>query len=122
MTAPLLPAVDDRHDDRPTAWERLRDAWLTDPARLRLVSWLAPVLVTLLAAVLRIAGLAHPHTIVFDETYYVKDAWSLWVQGYEGAWGDDANALFANGDTSALQTTGAFVVHPPLGKWLIALG
>lgn len=122
MTAPLLPALDGRHDDRPTAWERLRDAWLEDPARLRLISWLAPVLVTLLAAVLRIAGIAHPHTIVFDETYYVKDAWSLWVHGYEATWGDKANELFATGDSGALQTAGAFVVHPPLGKWLIALG
>ncbi|WP_295035723.1 dolichyl-phosphate-mannose--protein mannosyltransferase, partial [uncultured Microbacterium sp.] len=122
MTAPLLPPLEERHDDRPTGWERLRDAWLGDPARLRLVSWLAPALVTLLAAVLRITGIGHPHAIVFDETYYVKDAWSLWVQGYEGTWGDKANELFASGDTSALQTAGSFVVHPPLGKWLIALG
>ena len=122
MTAPLLPGLDARIDGRPTAWERLRDAWLGDPARLRLVSWLAPTLITLLAAVLRIAGLGHPHTIVFDETYYVKDAWSLWVQGYEGSWRTGANEMFAKGDTSALEDTASFVVHPPLGKWLIALG
>ena len=122
MTAPLLPGLDARIDGRPTAWERLRDAWLGDPARLRLVSWLAPTLITLLAAVLRIAGLGHPHTIVFDETYYVKDAWSLWVQGYEGSWRTGANEMFAKGDTSALEETASFVVHPPLGKWLIALG
>ncbi|MBS1907597.1 MAG: phospholipid carrier-dependent glycosyltransferase [Actinobacteria bacterium] len=122
MTAPLLPGLDTRIDGRPTTWERLRDAWLGDPVRLRLVSWLAPALITLLAAVLRIAGLGHPHAIVFDETYYVKDAWSLWVQGYEGSWRSGANEMFAKGDTSALETTAAFVVHPPLGKWLIALG
>ncbi|WP_295012056.1 dolichyl-phosphate-mannose--protein mannosyltransferase [uncultured Microbacterium sp.] len=131
MTAPLLPVpgeiprtagADIVHDPRPTGWERVRDAWSDDPARRRLLSWLAPTLVTLLAAVLRIVGLGHPHTLVFDETYYVKDAWSLWVQGYEGVWQNDANALFARGDTSALGTAGAFVVHPPLGKWLIALG
>ncbi|PRB01947.1 dolichyl-phosphate-mannose--protein mannosyltransferase [Microbacterium sp. MYb64] len=122
MTAPLLPGLDARIDGRPTAWERLRDAWLGDPARLRLVSWLAPTLITLLAAVLRIVGLGHPHTIVFDETYYVKDAWSLWVQGYEGSWRTGANEMFAKGDTSALEDTASFVVHPPLGKWLIALG
>jgi len=122
VTAPLLPGLDARIDGRPTAWERLRDAWLGDPARLRLVSWLAPTLITLLAAVLRIAGLGHPHTIVFDETYYVKDAWSLWVQGYEGSWRTGANEMFAKGDTSALEETASFVVHPPLGKWLIALG
>jgi len=122
VTAPLLPGLDARIDGRPTAWERLRDAWLGDPTRLRLVSWLAPTLITLLAAVLRIAGLGHPHTIVFDETYYVKDAWSLWTQSYEGTWRTGANELFAKGDTSTLEDSAAFVVHPPLGKWLIALG
>jgi len=122
VTAPLLPGLDARIDGRPTAWERLRDAWLGDPARVRLVSWLAPTLITVLAAVLRIVGLGHPHTIVFDETYYVKDAWSLWVQGYEGSWRTGANEMFAKGDTSALEDTAAFVVHPPLGKWLVALG
>ncbi|GAA4491267.1 dolichyl-phosphate-mannose--protein mannosyltransferase [Microbacterium panaciterrae] len=122
MTAPLLPDVDVMRDARPTGWERLRDAWMQDPARLRLLSWLAPTLIVLLAAVLRIVGLGHPHTLVFDETYYVKDAWSLWTQGYEGSWRTGANDLFAKGDTSALQDTAAFVVHPPLGKWLIALG
>lgn len=109
-------------DDRPTAWERIRDAWILDPVRLRLLSWLAPTLITLLAGALRIVGLQHPHMIVFDETYYVKDAWSLWVQGYEGTWGNGANDMFPKGDTSALQDAAAFVVHPPLGKWLIALG
>ena len=122
MTAPLLPDVDVLQDHRPTGWERLRDTWMQDPARLRLLTWLAPTLITLLAAVLRIVGLGHPHTLVFDETYYVKDAWSLWTQGYEGSWRSGANDLFAQGDTSALETTAAFVVHPPLGKWLIALG
>src|SRR5690554_6515836 len=59
---------------------------------------------------------------MFDETYYVKDAWSLWTLGYEGTWADGANEAFAAGDTSALRDVGSFVVHPPLGKWIIALG
>jgi dolichyl-phosphate-mannose-protein mannosyltransferase len=122
VTAPLLPDLDVVRDARPTGWERLRDAWIEDPARQRLLAWLAPTLITLLAAALRIIGIAHPHTLVFDETYYVKDAWSLWTQGYEGSWRTGANDLFAKGDTSALESTAAFVVHPPLGKWLIALG
>lgn len=83
---------------------------------------LAPVLTTALAAVLRLANLGHPHELAFDETYYVKDAWSLWQLGYEGTWGDDANALFAQGDAGALGSTGGFIVHPPLGKWIIGLG
>src|SRR5690606_35822376 len=74
------------------------------------------------AAVLRLANLAHPHVLAFDETYYVKDAWSLWVLGYEGNWGEGANEEFLTGNDSALGTSGSYVVHPPLGKWIIALG
>lgn len=122
MTAPLLPSV----DLRPTAWERVRASWMLEPGRRRLMTWLAPLALTLFAGILRFANLGHPHSLAFDETYYVKDAWSLWVQGYEGVWRDadgaTANELFARGDTSALQTDTSFVVHPPLGKWIVALG
>lgn len=95
---------------------------LRDPEWAGTLGWLAPLVITALAAVLRLAGLAHPQTLAFDETYYVKDAWSLWALGYEGAWGDGANEAFVAGDTGALGSTGSFVVHPPLGKWIIALG
>jgi len=115
---PLLPPP----AERLTVWGRLRDRMLLDPDWSRVVRWLAPLVITALAAVLRLANLAHPHTLAFDETYYVKDAWSLWVLGYEGSWGDGANEAFLTGDTSALGETGSFVVHPPLGKWIIALG
>jgi len=87
-----------------------------------MLTWLAPTLVTLLAGVLRLVNLGHPHEIMFDETYYVKDAWALWEHGYESKWGDDADAQLAQGDASALKTEASFVVHPPLGKWIIALG
>lgn len=120
MTAPLPlfppPA------ERLTRWGRLRDQLLLDPDWHRVIRWLAPLVVTALAAVLRLANLAHPNVLAFDETYYVKDAWSLWTLGYEGTWGDGANEAFITGDTSTLTATGSFVVHPPLGKWMIALG
>ncbi|MGO1770698.1 MAG: hypothetical protein ACTHZX_12160, partial [Microbacterium sp.] len=45
---------------------------------------LVPMLITAVAAVVRFVALGHPHELVFDETYYVKDAWSLWNLGYEG--------------------------------------
>src|SRR5690606_796370 len=88
----------------------------------RLLAWAAPTLITLLAAALRLVNLSHPHQIMFDETYYVKDSWSLWTLGYEAKWADGADTQLLTGDDSALQTTGSFVVHPPLGKWIIALG
>ena len=59
---------------------------------------------------------------MFDETYYVKDACSLLVNGYEANWADNPNPAFEAGDTSGLGTTGEYVVHPQVGKWLIALG
>lgn len=107
---------------RPTRWGRLRDKVLHDPARMRHATWLAPVMVTLLAAALRLWNLGHPHELAFDETYYVKDAWSLWTLGYEGTWGDGANEQLLGGETGALDPSGSFIVHPPLGKWIIALG
>ena len=117
-TAPLLPPV----TERPTWFESVRDRVVAHPQLSRVMRWLAPTLVTVLAAALRLQNLQHPHELMFDETYYVKDSWSLWTQGYEGEWRDGADERFADGDTSSLKTTGSYVVHPPLGKWLIALG
>lgn len=120
MTAPvpLLPPL----DERLTRYGRLRDRILRDPDWGRMVHWFAPLVITALAAVLRLANLGHPHELAFDETYYVKDAWSLWTLGYEGTWGKDANEAFVTLQQLPLSDVGAFVVHPPLGKWLIALG
>ena len=59
---------------------------------------------------------------MFDEIYYVKDAYALWHNGYESVWSDNADELFAKGNFSALTLEPAYVVHPQLGKWLIGLG
>src|SRR5664279_2056078 len=77
--------------------------------------------VTLLAAVLRFADLGHPRALVFDEVYYARGAYSLLQLGYEGDWGDD-DGHFAQGDFSDLKTEGDYVVHPMVGKLLIAAG
>lgn len=105
-----------------TWFDRWRARVAADPARQRLFSWLAPTLVTLLAAVLRFAGLGHPDSIVFDETYYVKDAWSQWSLGYPAVWPENADVRFAGGETDIFRTAGSFVVHPPLGRILIGAG
>lgn len=84
--------------------------------------WVATALATALAAVLRLVGLDRVRALIFDETYYVKDAYSLMHLGYEGRWADDWDARFAAGDFSGLSATGSYVVHPPTGKWLIGLG
>lgn len=104
---------------------RLDDWWarvLRTPTRMRVWYWGAPIGVTLLAAVLRLWNLGSPHSLVFDETFYVKDAWSLSHLGYEGSWPDKADEQFNAGNTDIFTSSPSFVAHPPLGKWMIALG
>ena len=84
--------------------------------------WVATAIATLVAALIRLPGLGNVRTLIFDETYYVKDAWSLLTLGYEGTWAKDVDTAFANGDTSGLSAVGGYPVHPPTGKWLIAMG
>ena len=102
------------------------DAWwahlLSTPKRQQLWYWGGPLAMLLLAAVLRLWNLGSPHALIFDETYYVKDAYSLLRHGIEMNWAQGANPGFEAGDTSGLLGTPEFVVHPPLGKWMIALG
>ena len=111
---------------QPRTREQLR-AVLGLPSRLpsRVVTrngWVATVVTTLIAAFTRLWNLGSPHEIMFDETYYVKDAYSIWHLGYEGTWAQNANASFVRGNFSMLSPEASFVVHPPLGKWLIAMG
>lgn len=87
--------------------------------------WLGPVLVAVLAGAIRFRHLGRPRAVVFDETYYAKDAWSLLRLGYEGNWPDRKIAdpqILAHPQVISLSDTGAFVAHPPTGKWVIALG
>ena len=70
----------------------------------------------------RFVNLGYPNKLVFDETYYAKDAYSLLKFGYERNWPSNANSKIIAGDPDVMQDTAAFVVHPPLGKWLIAGG
>lgn len=95
---------------------------LAAPRARPLWEWIGPLSVTLLAAVLRLWNLGSPHSLVFDETYYVKDAYTLLELGYEGSWPNDPNPDFEAGDVDSYRESPSFVVHPPLGKWLIALG
>src|SRR5690606_8988960 len=53
---------------------------------------------------------------------YVKDAWTLLNLGYEGRWPAEANEFFNAGEVDGYSDAGSYVVHPPLGKWVIALG
>ncbi|SDN23029.1 dolichyl-phosphate-mannose--protein mannosyltransferase [Actinomyces ruminicola] len=92
------------------------------PKAVRVNGWIATAVAGAVAVLTRLVGLSHPHQLMFDEIYYVKDGYALWRNGYESAWSDGANELFAQGDFSALTTDPSYVVHPQLGKWLIGLG
>ena len=95
---------------------------LGSPRRQRLWYWGGPIAVTLLAAVLRLWRLGDPRSLVFDETFYVKDAWTLMHLGYETTWPNEADKAFNAGNVDGYSTSGSYVAHPPLGKWLISLG
>jgi dolichyl-phosphate-mannose-protein mannosyltransferase len=91
------------------------------------IAWLGPLVVTLIGGWLRFADLARPNAIVFDETYYIKDALSLLRFGYEQGASENADEILlaSDGDVNQLEIfTGAasFIVHPPVGKWVIAAG
>lgn len=85
--------------------------------------WVGPLLVTLLAGLLRFWNLGSPKAVIFDETYYAKDAWALFHRGYEVNWSKDANDLIlqSNGHVR-VPSDAAYVVHPPIGKYVIGLG
>lgn len=92
----------------------------------RLVRWSAwggPLLVALVAGVLRFWHLGSPKAVIFDETYYAKDAWALINQGYEGSWPKDIDKqILKDPSLVPVPTDPGYVVHPPVGKWVIGLG
>ncbi|MEA5456190.1 phospholipid carrier-dependent glycosyltransferase [Sinomonas sp. JGH33] len=98
------------------------DRWRDWPRVERTLYWAIPLASALIAGILRFTDLQRPHSLIFDETYYVKDAYSYLQSGYERNWGDSANEKFLVGDFSGLQSTPEYVVHPPVGKWMIAFG
>ena len=87
--------------------------------------WLAPLLVAAVGGFLRFWQLGRPHQLVFDETYYVKQAWSLLQYGTERRVPDSIkkpDVMFTNGTPDVFGDAPDLVVHPPVGKWVIAAG
>jgi len=69
------------------------------------IASVAPILISIVAFLLRVINLGNPKGFVFDEVYYVNGAQDLLKYGVE---------------VDGLKPE--FVVHPPIGKWCIALG
>lgn len=93
------------------------------------MGWLLPILMATFGGALRFIRLGSPHSVVFDETYYVKDAWTMLMTGEARNWPKTLgpanipiDTLFAQGDTDRWLSTAEYVVHPPIGKWMIAIG
>ncbi|PWS45995.1 phospholipid carrier-dependent glycosyltransferase, partial [Streptomyces sp. FT05W] len=90
---------------------------------VRWSAWGGPLLVALVAGVLRFWNLGSPKAVIFDETYYAKDAWALVNQGYEGSWPKDVDKLILKDPSSVdIPVDPGYVVHPPVGKWIIGVG
>jgi dolichyl-phosphate-mannose-protein mannosyltransferase len=94
----------------------------------RLWGWLGSLLVTAFGTFLRFDRLQVPRAIVFDETYYAKDAWSILHHGVEWNLVSNANALIQAGHTNIFMpcngtsACGEYVVQPEVGKLCIAVG
>jgi dolichyl-phosphate-mannose-protein mannosyltransferase len=99
----------------------------------RLWGWLGPLLVTAFGAVLRFYRLQVPRAVIFDETYYAKDAWGILQHGVEWCTVTSAsnpnlaNQLILQGNTNIFAQCpyggfGEYVVQPEVGKEIIAVG
>jgi dolichyl-phosphate-mannose-protein mannosyltransferase len=88
--------------------------------------WAGPLLVTAFGAFLRFDRLSVPRALVFDETYYAKDAWSILQHGVEWNLVPNANTLIQQGHAAGIFVPcsgtgcGEYVVQPEMGKLLIS--
>ena len=110
---------------RMTRTEELRERLLGYRPTDRLWGWLGPIAMAVIGGAMRFWSLDRPDQLVFDETYYVKQGVSLLEHGVELRVRDGLETpdeLFTNGTPDVWGTTGDMVVHPPVGKWVIAAG
>ncbi|GAA4225074.1 phospholipid carrier-dependent glycosyltransferase [Actinomadura meridiana] len=118
-TTDLAPAQALGSRRRPPLREWLAPAIPGSPA----ASWIGPILVTVFAGFLRFYRLGSPHAVVFDETYYAKDALALLKFGWEHNTVDNADKMLIADQHADIWGNGpSFVAHPPFGKWMIAIG
>ncbi|KAB8182174.1 dolichyl-phosphate-mannose--protein mannosyltransferase [Microbispora catharanthi] len=106
----------------------LRDRLVPPMPGSAMWGWLGPILVALFGGFLRFYRLGTPHSVVFDETYYAKDAFATVKYGVERQFVDGADKLLLAGNEHIFKQCGSvgecasYVVHPPVGKWLIGFG
>jgi dolichyl-phosphate-mannose--protein O-mannosyl transferase len=99
---PALPAAPPRAHRRTIPRPRRdRTPALPDDGRL---SWILTAILGLTSLAVRLWGISYPRNLLFDEAYYPPQARELLT------WGFEYNRGYS------------FIVHPPLGKWFIAVG
>jgi dolichyl-phosphate-mannose--protein O-mannosyl transferase len=109
MAAVLAPERAEQEPTPPTPAHRRRFPHprrdttppLPDDARR---SWALAAVLGVATLVSRLWDITYPHALLFDEAYYPPEAHELLIWGHE----------YNRGYT--------FIVHPPLGKWMIAIG
>jgi dolichyl-phosphate-mannose--protein O-mannosyl transferase len=113
------PAQDRRDRGQALALGVYRSLTSAGPVR----GWAGPLLITLVGAWLRFLHLSTPQAVVFDETFYVPQAYGILHYGAEHAVSIFTNSQIVAGNTSNIFLYGGvFSAHPPFGKVQIALG
>jgi dolichyl-phosphate-mannose--protein O-mannosyl transferase len=108
--------------------DEFRSARLTSRAGWRTLGLLGPLFFTIVGGIMRFWHVGAPHQLIFDETYYVKQGWSMMLFGFEMKVdpvlleAKQVDQHFTANDPFVWGTEGDFVVHPPVGKWLIGWG
>jgi dolichyl-phosphate-mannose--protein O-mannosyl transferase len=122
---PAPPPEEHPRQARNQRLERLRARLLGIRATDRLWGWVGPLVIAALGGFLRFWHLGRPHQLVFDETYYVKQGYTIWQYGIERANMPNLKTpddLFTRSTPDVFTTYGDSVVHPPVGKWMIGFG
>ncbi|MCF3123388.1 phospholipid carrier-dependent glycosyltransferase [Streptomyces arenae] len=120
VTARLVPPYT---EPSPRLWMTLGLPKRAADEVVRRAAWIGPLLITLVAGVLRFWNLGSPKAVIFDETYYAKDSWALIHRGFEVNWPDKINDdVLRQGSDIAIPHDAAYVVHPPVGKYVIGIG
>ncbi len=100
----------------------LPTAWQMQNPKYSVKILIGLLFVTIFGGLLRWVRLGEPKAVVFDEIYYAVDAQSLLQSGVEKSSIENVETALLNSNTNLFLDQGAFVAHPPTGKWLIAIG
>ena len=115
------PAPDQVHPDRNQSLVMAVYRSLISAGPVR--GWAGPLLITAFGEWLRFTHLSTPQAVVFDEIFYVPQAFGILHYGAEHAVSMSIGTLIPAGTTTNIFLIGGmFSAHPPFGKVQIAAG